>query len=45
MDDDAAGYKAAKEISSCLEEEQVDYQIFIYPENCKEGNDFMNRVN
>lgn len=41
MDDDAAGYKAAKEISSCLEEEQVDYQIFIYPENCKDGNDFL----
>ena len=41
MDDDVAGYKASKEIVSCLEEIHADYQIFIYPETCKDGNDFL----
>ncbi|WP_144787833.1 toprim domain-containing protein [Lysinibacillus fusiformis] len=41
MDDDIAGYKASKEIVGCLEEIQADYQIFIYPETCKDGNDFL----
>lgn len=41
MDDDVAGYKASKEIASCLEEIHADYQIFIYPETCKDGNDFL----
>lgn len=41
MDDDIAGYKAAKEVIRCVEEIKADYQIYIYPKNIKDSNEFL----